>query len=140
MSQFGFTMPGQPPSWNHMYRWTTKTVAGKQIRIQVKTNEANLYQSQLSMVARAARPSDFQPKGQIIVAYEMLLARDLDADNVMKAVHDALAVALGINDKLFLPMVWLKTHGSKNPSLAIHIFDCNYYRAAVLDAEKWGPR
>lgn len=122
-----------------MYRWTTKMVDGKQIRVQVKTDEANLYQSQLTMVARAAKPSDFQPKGQIIVAYDMLLARDLDADNVMKAVHDALAVALGVNDKLFLPVVLMKTHGSKEPLLAIQVFDAHVYRTAVLDSEKF-PR
>jgi len=138
-TNFEFVMPGQPPTWNHMYRWTTKTVNGKQIRIQVKTDEASLYQSQLTMVARAAKPSDFKPVGQVIVAYEMLLDRNLDADNVLKAVNDALAVALDVNDKLFIPIVLMKTSGAAHPMLAIHVFDAHYFRTAVLDVEKWGP-
>ena len=125
--RFSFVMPGQPPSWNHMYRWTTKNVGDRTIRIQVKTEEANLYQAQLTMVARSAKPSDFAPAGQVIVAHEMSLGRDLDADNVMKAVHDALAIALGINDKLFLPVVIFKTHGNRDPALGI----------TVLDGSRW---
>jgi len=122
-----------------MYRWTTKHASGKEIRIQVKTDEANLYQSQLTMLARNAKPSDFKPMGQIIVAYEMILDRNLDADNVMKVVHDALAIALEVNDKLFLPLVWMKTSGSAHPFLAIHVYDAHHFRSAVLDGDKF-PR
>lgn len=138
-TSFSFVMPGQPPTWNHMYRWTTKNVSGKQIRIQVKTDEANLYQSQLTMIARSAKPSDFKPTGQVIVAYEMILDHDLDADNVMKAVNDALAIAIEVNDKLFLPIVLLKASGSERPFLGITVFDGNHFRNGVLDAKKY-PR
>lgn len=130
-TKFSFIMPGQPPTWNHMYRWTTRTVNGKQIRIQAKTDEANLYQSQLTMVARSAKPSSFHPVGQVIVAYDMALGRDLDADNVMKAINDALAVALGVNDKQFLPVVIGKTTGSKAPWIEIHVYDAQIWYVSV---------
>jgi Holliday junction resolvase RusA-like endonuclease len=124
-------MPGQPPSWNHMYRWTTKRSGGREIRIQVKTDEANLYQSQLTMVARAAKPSGFAPTGKIIVAYDMHLDHDLDADNVMKAVNDALALALNVNDKRFLPITTNKTTGSANPWLEVHVYDALAWRVSI---------
>ena len=130
-TSFRFIMPGQPPTWNHMYRWTTRKVNGRTVRIQVKTDEANLYQSQLTMIAKASRPSSFQPKGQIIVGYDMLLGRDLDADNVMKAVNDALAVALGVNDKQFLPVCLSKTSGRKSPELHIWVYDTDAWTVAV---------
>lgn len=131
-TSFRFLMPGQPPTWNHMYRWTTKNVNGKTVRIQVKTDEANLYQSQLTMIARASRPASFQPQNQIIVAYDMYLGRDLDADNAMKAVNDALAVALGVNDKRFLPVCNHKTHGHKNPEIIIHVYDRDYWITSIV--------
>ena len=128
---FSFIMPGQPPTWNHMYRWTTKRVNGHEIRIQVKTDDAALYQAQLTMVARSARPSSFQPQGQIIVAYDLILGRDLDADNVMKAINDALAVALGVNDKRFLPATVRKTAGSKNPAVEVHVYDADAHTVVI---------
>jgi hypothetical protein len=131
IGHFSVTMPGQPPSWNHMYRWTTRNVNGRQVRIQVLTDEANLYKSQLTMVARASKPGSFQPVGGIIVAYTMRLGRDLDADNVMKAVNDSLAVALGVNDKLFLPVTLDKTSGNKNPHVIIDVFDADAWRPSV---------
>jgi len=131
---FEVTMPGQPPSWNHMYRWTTKTINGKVIRIQVLTDEANLYKSQLSMVARAARPSDFRPQNQVIVAYFMFLGRELDDDNVMKATNDSLAIAIGVNDKKFRSMTMLKEHGHKDPHIVIRLYDADHWYAAVFHA------
>ena len=131
-TSFSFTMPGQPPTWNHMYRWTTRNVNGKSVRIQVKTDEANLYQSQLTMVARAAKPSDFNPPNGIIVAYDMFLGRDLDADNVMKAVNDALAIALGVNDKRFLPVTLSKTHGNREPMLLVRVYDSYAWTTEVV--------
>lgn len=114
-----------------MYRWTTKKVNGHDIRIQVKTDEANLYQSQLTMVARAAKPSRFQPQGQIIVAYDLSLGRDLDADNVMKAINDALAVALDVNDKRFLPVTFRKTTGVKQPWIEVHVYDADVHNVVI---------
>jgi Holliday junction resolvase RusA-like endonuclease len=130
-SDFAFTMPGQPPSWNHMYRWTTRNVNGRQVRIQVKTEAAATYQTQLAWIARSACPSDFRPEGQVIVTYNMFLDRDLDADNVMKAVNDALATAIGINDKRFLPVTLIKEHGHKNPEVYIACYDAEEVYVAV---------
>lgn len=131
VSWFEFVMPGQPPSWNHMYRWGTKKVDGREIRVQVKTDEASLYQAQLTMLCRAAKPSGFRPEGEIVVVYDMDLARDLDCDNVLKAVNDALAVALEVNDKRFLPAVRRKRVGSKDPQLLIGIYDGAFWNVDV---------
>jgi Holliday junction resolvase RusA-like endonuclease len=125
-------MPGQPPTWNHMYRWTTKRVNGKEIRIQVKTDEAALYQSQLTMLARAAKPSDFTPKNMVVVRYHMMLGRDLDVDNVMKALNDALAKAIDVNDKKFLPVCTYKGHGDKFPMVIMTVYDNDHWLPAVV--------
>jgi len=129
---FEFMMPGQPPSWNHMYRWTTRNMAGRTVRIQVKTDEVNLYQTQLAFIARTAKPGSFHPDGQIVVTYEMYLARDLDADNVLKAVNDALAAALDVNDKRFLPIVLSKEAGDKNPRVTVGVYDAAYWHMEMF--------
>lgn len=136
-SRFSLTMPGNPISWNHMYNRIQRPVPDgfggtKRIAVMAKTSDANLYQSQLTMLVRAARPTHFQPKDQIIVAYTMFLISDMDADNVLKVCNDAIATGLGVNDKRFLPVVVEKHIKVKNPRLDITIYDANSWMTEVV--------
>lgn len=120
---FRVEIHGQPPSWNQSYRIVT--VRGH--ATLKKQAVAERYQADVTTIVRAARPDSFQPKGQMFICYQMWLARDMDADNILKLVNDAIALALGVNDSRFLPVVLKKYKGSKTPRLVISVLDAEVY-------------
>lgn len=63
------------------------------------------YQNDVALIVRTARPSSFRPLGQIRLRYKFYLRTRIDADNALKALNDAIARALEINDDRFLPCV-----------------------------------
>jgi len=100
---FRVEIPGQPPSWNHMY-----TIG--RVRSIVKVASAEGYQTGVAYLTKLARPPGWDPKGMIRVCYWFDVHRDIDCDNMMKAINDAVAKALGVDDKRFLPCVlWKRT-------------------------------
>jgi len=136
-SGFRVEIPGQPPSWNACYRIVN--VRGH--ATLKKTSEAETYQTDVTRLTRTARPSDFSPKGRIYIAYQMFLRRSMDADNVIKLVNDALAVALDIDDARFLPIVLQKTTGNHDPRLVIGVLDADVYAVEVSGAgDRWVGR
>jgi hypothetical protein len=138
--QFVATLPGQPPSVNHTYG-IIKRRAKDRYGLPVLDLEGNprtytslgkkatvkKYQADIQLILQAAKPSGFDPKGLVYVVYDFYLGRDIDVDNTNKAIHDALATVLGINDRYFLPVARHKEVGVKEP----------YVRLTVLDAEYW---
>lgn len=82
------------------------------------------YQNDVSLIARNARPSWFAPTGQIRVRYSFHLKRDADCDNLIKMLQDAIASALGVNDRWMLPCVAQKTTGNKQPWTDIEVEEC----------------
>jgi Holliday junction resolvase RusA-like endonuclease len=109
MDSFVVTLHGQPVSTNHMYM-----LARGAHRI-VKAPDVERYQANVTMQMRAAKPSAWKPpqRGWIRIAYAFYLSSDIDCDNAMKALNDAIALALGVNDKKFLPCVNCKHIGMK---------------------------
>jgi Holliday junction resolvase RusA-like endonuclease len=96
---FRFTVPGTPPSGNHLTDDINKRLPdGTFIRSRRKKPGVEAYQAGFTKIARTAKKTGFAPKNQIIVAYEMVLHGKSDVDNVMKACNDALALALEVND------------------------------------------
>lgn len=93
---------------------------------------AVFYQDAVTTLTKIARPLGFQPTGQLLICYQMFLARNIDADNVLKLTNDAIAKAIGINDSRFLPVVLHKSSGNTQPRLVISIFDANAYRLEVM--------
>lgn len=118
MKAFRFSVPGQPPSTNHIY-----------IRVRGQWNKmakapgVEAYQNDVALLCRTARPSAFRPEGQIRVKYAFHLKRDADCDNLIKMLQDGIALGLGINDKWMLPCVITKTTGNKEPWTDIEIHD-----------------
>lgn len=105
---WGFTLWGKPPSWNESYRIGERSrlnAEGREhsYRTLIKTDEVKRYQGDAIAVIRSAKPSRWKPAGLIRVSWTVYLTRDIDCDNLQKAVHDAIQEATGINDKRYLP-------------------------------------
>lgn len=145
MTSFTVDLPGQPPSWNRTYRIVrlpAKDKFGqprlgpdgqpKKYSTMKKTAAVAEYQEMAGLVINLAKPAYFKPEGQIYVLYEMYLARDIDADNVMKAIDDTLARCLEINDRRFLPATILKETGCKEPFVRLTLLDAAHWEVSSL--------
>ena len=100
------TIPGAPPSTNHMYvpirgRWGGKT----------KAPGVAEYQTAVRLLVQNARPSGWMPTDQLPIRFDFFLKRDADCDNLLKALIDGIAVGLEIDDRRVLPCVRSKTYG-----------------------------
>lgn len=155
-NHFRFTIPGQPPSWNASYRMRKARIRDKfgqpvlgpdlkpkTVTRMFKTQDVVDYQNGVQMLTRAARPTGFAPKDQVIIGYQFYLGKSIDCDNVMKAVNDAVAKALGINDARFWPVTLHRQTGVPDPRVVIYVFDGTFWfpticandeRAAIFDA------
>lgn len=119
---FAFDVPGQPPSRNHTYRIIrVKHRDGGSHQQLGKVPGVEDYQLVVTALARRARPASWAPLAQIRIRYWFNVKRDIDCDNAMKALNDAIAIGLGVDDKAFLPCVVEKTTGVKEPYVRIEI-------------------
>ena len=144
VSEFHFTMPGQPPTVNHSYRIVRQTVRDrfqqpvlgkdgtpKRVHTLAKTEEVRRYQQDLAMICRVSRPSAFAADW-LIVTYDFYLRRDIDTDNALKSINDAIALALGMNDRRFQPVVLSKLIGVAEPRVRVGIYDAACYDVQVV--------
>jgi Holliday junction resolvase RusA-like endonuclease len=99
MSAWCFTVPGRAPSVNHMY------APGHTFGSRRKAPGVEAWQTATAHIVRGARPSGWVATGQVRVVIDLYVCRDIDADNVLKALLDSIAPALGINDRDILPCV-----------------------------------
>jgi len=109
--RWSFTLPGQPPSWNDTYHIVKRKGKRGEYMSLAKKQDVLDYQAKAVLVIRSAKPSGWAPLGQVRIGYRFLLASDIDCDNMMKAIHDAIQVATGVNDRRFLPCVESKVTG-----------------------------
>lgn len=131
-------------SWNRSYRQRVVTVRDK-FGVPVhtakgkpvtrggiyKTEDAKAWQDGVRLIARTMKPSGFKPT-EVILTYEFVLARDIDCDNVKKMANDAIAEALGLNDRYFYTADMTKVTGSKDPYMVVTVYDRSLYRLAVV--------
>jgi hypothetical protein len=83
--------------------------APRTIHRPFKTKPAAKYQDDVIFLTRAARPSSWPtPTDQVRVLVELHLTNDIDCDNATKLAFDAIAKAIGCNDRLFLPCYTVK--------------------------------
>ena len=89
------------------------------------TEEAKTWKHAVEYTAlNAFNRSKWRPgKGQLVVEWRLLLTDDVDSDNAMKLVHDALASALKVNDKRFLPRVISKRIGQERDMVVLTVYD-----------------
>jgi Holliday junction resolvase RusA-like endonuclease len=123
LSGFRFTVPGVPPSVNHSYRPIKVRNKDGSFSLRMAKNDVVLsYQVATAYLVRQARPSGWEPpEGYIRVRYQFFLRRSIDCDNAMKALNDAIAGALGVNDARFLPCVMSKSVNSKEPNPRVEV-------------------
>lgn len=108
-------IPGDPPSVNHTYRYHHGRVS--------KDASVAAYQDTVALIVRTSRPSGWVAPKQIRLRYRMHFHGRLDADNALKALNDAIAHGLGVNDECFLPCVTEKSTGNRRPYVEIEIGD-----------------
>lgn len=123
--KWSFEIPGQPPSVNNMYtQIILRRGTGAPYRSVKKDSAVAAYQVGATYIARSSKPRGWKPNGsQIRVSLDFQLKRDADCDNLMKALLDAIAVALDVNDRVFLPCTRSKTIGAKDPKVIVEIDD-----------------
>jgi Holliday junction resolvase RusA-like endonuclease len=110
---FKVTIPGNPPSVNHMY----EQHGGR----KHKAPGVEQYQLDAYRIARSAKPSGPAPEGQLRVLYWFYLPGDPDVDNRFKALNDSLALAIGVNDKVFVPCVAEMNFGCPLPEVRVTV-------------------
>jgi len=126
MSSWRFDVPGQPPSLNHSYQIIRlRRKNGSTYQRLGKIQKVENYQQEVAFLARQTRPKGWEPRpGAFIrIKYWMHVGRDIDCDNVLKAINDGLKWGLNVDDKRFLPYVVTKTTKNKNPHVEIEVSD-----------------
>jgi len=78
-----------------------------------KADGVEAYQTGVTYITKTAKPTGWVPGRQIRLRYQFYLNREVDCDNALKAINDAIALGLGVNDKIFLPCVTSKVIDKK---------------------------
>lgn len=112
--RWGVTIPGSPVSWDAAYRTGRMPVirgkgipvldengAQRYIHRPILTDEARRWRDDCQLLMQAACPSRFKPVGRLRVRWKFYLTRIIDSDNLVKLPSDALAKAIGYDDKFF---------------------------------------
>ena len=101
MTEWSVTIPGNPPALNSTYKVVTIKGRGR----LAKHSEVAVWQDMVAWLTRAAKPAGWEPTRRVRVEVTWWTARKRDADAGLKALLDALATGLDINDSCFLPTV-----------------------------------
>jgi len=120
-------VPGQPPSVNHMYKPTLQERKSETYRSMAKEDGVETYQTLAGLLVKTTIPSSWKhflqsdSTSQIRVKYWFHLGHDTDCSNMFKALEDAIARAMGVNDSRFLPCAAGKDSGNKEPWTSVEI-------------------
>jgi len=129
-SSFSVVIEGQPPSANHQYAPAKRrSKAGREYLGLRKLKDIETYQLIAVSRTRRARPAGWAPPpyrpkdgmGFITLSFSFYLGGEADTDNLMKILDDAVAIALGVNDRTFLSRAMHKQTGVKQPRVEIEI-------------------
>jgi Holliday junction resolvase RusA-like endonuclease len=93
----------------------------KTYRTKVKADGVQAYQDSVTWYTKAAVPSKWTPGERVRLRYWYHLKRDMDADNAQKAINDAIAHGLGIDDKVFVTTVMAKWTKEKDPFVIVEV-------------------
>lgn len=131
VSSWQMTLPGPPPTVNHSYRIVV--VPGRKgqgmVRRLAKAEGVETYQAGVTLIARTAKPSGWQAADKVRLRYTFYLGRELDCDNALKAINDAIALAIrptasaAKRDSGFLPCVADVFVGDKNPRVVVEVWN-----------------
>jgi hypothetical protein len=122
-------LPGPPPTINHSYKIVTVPARDGRglVRRLGKADGVESYQAGVTLITKAAKPSGWTPTDKIRLRYWFHLARDLDCDNALKAIDDAIALAIrpdaspAKRDAGFLPCVVDVVTDKENPRVIVEL-------------------
>lgn len=123
-SSLSVVIHGRPVSWNRAYRYGRGGAGGK-ARMYL-TREAESWKEIVwATTLDAYNRSSWKPrtKGLIVIEWRLLLTDEVDPDNLTKLVHDAVASAIGVNDKRFMPRFMTKHTGMGHDVVSLRIYD-----------------
>jgi hypothetical protein len=129
-SSFHVTVPGQPPSVNHLYETVFRTRPdGTRYKGRKRSDDANNYARDVWGSVRAARPRGWiapryqarEGLGLIFIDVYLYLLHEADADNLSKILCDGIKLALNCDDKQFLIRFQHKQVGVKPPRVELEI-------------------
>jgi hypothetical protein len=105
-ASWSVTLPGQPPTLNKLYQpvWRTANDGRRYMGVG-KNEDAKRWHDDMQGPIRTACPSGWRPKAYVQLRIRLFLTHDIDADNVLKVLSDAIQTATGVNDRAFLPCV-----------------------------------
>jgi len=116
------TIWGQPISVNDIYEIQWRYASnGRRYKGIGKKPGAVQYQNDATLQFKVSKPSRWTPDGYIRVVYQMFLGHDVDTDNAIKCLSDALQEATGINDRMFLHCIASKEIDHKRPRVVVTI-------------------
>lgn len=121
-TEWSFIVPGPPPSINSTYKVVTMKKDGVTTRRLAKTPEAVAWQLGVVYIVKTARPSGWLPGRRVRIDITFWMNRGgRDADNPQKALLDAIATGLGVNDSSFLPCVVSNEIDKNRPRVEVSI-------------------
>lgn len=125
MSDFEFTVPGNPPSVNDTYKIVytgarCPTCGRGQPRLG-KSAGVETWQDGVAWLAKAARPSGWAPARKTVIEVEWHTTRWHDSDNGLKALSDGIAHGLGCDDRGFLVRVMRNEVDKVSPRTVVRV-------------------
>ena len=123
---WSFVLPGQPPSWNHSYTIVTKhryNASANRIPYSSMALKQSVrdYQDAAIWTIKVATPRKWRPTGFIRTYFSFYLVKDIDCDNILKSVHDAMKKATDVDDNVYLPVVVKKEYGWKKSEARVEV-------------------
>lgn len=118
MTDFSITVPGAAPSINASYKIVK---VGNSMRL-AKHSNVEAWQASVALITRLAKPKDWKPSRRVRLVIDYWMPRaGRDADGPQKALQDAVAQGLGINDSICLPCVRSNEVDRTNPRTIVTV-------------------
>lgn len=108
---------GRPETWNHAYR-RSRTTGRPSLTEDARAWKKTVWACALDSFNRGT----WKPTGARIGVHIWLhLSTEMDADNSLKLTLDAVAEAIKVNDRVFLPRVMKKHVGVADERIELYL-------------------
>jgi hypothetical protein len=125
MTEWTFTVSGNPPSLNATYRIVDIgkrcPCCGRGKSTLAKGDDVETWQTAVAWTVKSARPKGWEPARRTVIEVEWYTARWHDGDAGIKALSDGIAVGLGCDDKGFLVRVIANEVDKSNPRTVVRV-------------------
>jgi hypothetical protein len=126
MSDFEFTVEGNPPGINDTYAVVHHPPFCPTCRRGIprlsKKPHVETWQDAVAWHAKSARPSGWKPARRTVIEYEVYVEREgRDADGPLKALLDGVKHGLGCDDRGFLPRAMAIEKDKTHPRVIVRV-------------------